>query len=217
MSNIDNFAKAFKKSLYKAGDKLELYGNTYTVTSCDNKYTLLMDSKGTPCAYPTKIVKKLVVDGNFKKSIQKSEKVDKLHGGKIRVDKVDHKGRKYHYWVDATHGVKHEAHDSEPHKNQLDEQSVKLHSKMNSIINQHAHPQDAEKLKGMLNEFVQAKAAHRHLTDAHNQLAREQKGIHESTIHNIASKQDIADKKLNQLKDALKQSKMKKLKGENNE
>lgn len=218
MSKINNFAKAFKKSLYKSGEKLELYGNTYTVMSCSKSYTLLKDSKGTPCAYPTESVRKMLLQkslGDVKKAVP--GQADKMHAGKIRVDKVDKHGKKYHYWVDATHGTKHEDHGADPHKHQLDETSMKLHGKMNSIINEHAHQEDVPKLKKMLNEFVEAKAAHSHLKEAHNQLAKEQGGVHSSTLQQVASKQDAADQKLNKLKDALKASKQKKLKGANNE
>lgn len=219
MSKINKFAKAFKKSLYKSGEKLDLYGNSYTVMNCDDKYTLLRDSKGTPCAYPTSSIKKMLMKKSLKEYDEESElkKADKMHAGKIRVDKVDKNGKKYHYWVDANHGIKHESHDSDPHSHQLDDTSVKLHHKMNSIINDHAHKDDAPKLKKMLNEFVEAKAAHSHLKEAHNQLAKEQGGFHTTTMQNISKKQDEAHDKLNKLKDALKQSKLKKIKGDKNE
>lgn len=241
MSKFDNFIKSFKNTLMKSGDKLVLYKTEYTIISSDDKLTLMKDQRGTPCAYETSKLKEILRSMDIKKatnlagperpqpqpsasptgnqpSASPKGGVDKMHAGKIRVDKVDSKGRKYHYWVDANHGTKHEDHGSEPHSHQIDEASMKLHTQMNSIINMHSHPDDSGKLKKMLTEFVEAKAAAHHLKEAHSQIAPSQGGFHTSTLNNIASKQDVADRKFNQLKTALKESKQKLLnKGAKNE
>lgn len=230
MSKIKNFAKSYKNTIIKSGDRLTLYGNDYTVISSTDSLTLLRDSKGHPCAYPTDKVKSMMLQKSLKKTVVSdknpnvvsgSEKTarprtqgsagvqggpGKMHAGKIRVDKVDAKGRKYHYWVDAQHGTKHEDHSSDPHEHQLDHKSVEIHTQMNNVINKYAHEEDHGKLKKMLNEFIEAKAAYTHLRDAHNQLAKEQGGFHSSTLQNLSSKQDEADRKFNKLAEAIKQS-----------
>jgi hypothetical protein len=58
---VNNFAKAFKKCMFKAGDSIELFSNSYTVTSCNDKMTLLKDCKNNPVAYPTDKLKSMIL------------------------------------------------------------------------------------------------------------------------------------------------------------
>jgi len=232
MSKYNTFLKAFKSLNLRSGEKIVLYKNEYTVISSNDKLTLMKNAAGHPCAYPTEKLKSImlnkalisnknsgIIAGSEKGTSSRTQSgagmgVDpkKMHSGKIRVDKVDSKGHKYHYWVDAQHGTKYESHDStNPHPNQIDEVSKLHYSEMNSIIHKYAADEDVPKLQGKLDEYVKAKSAYIHLEEAHNQLAKEHgTGFPSSTLNNLATKQDDYERKFNILKTALKQSKDKK-------
>ncbi len=213
MNKFETFAKAFKKSQFSEGEQLELYGNTYTVLNSDEKYTLLKDMKGTPCAYPTKALKKMLMNKSLKKAHDKQseESGGRFYNGRIRVDKNDINGDLQSFWVDAMHGTRHETHSSKADEDQLDEISARLHGKMNKMINEHADAEDVGDLKEMLEDYIKSKASHSHLQQAHDQLAKEQGKVPDSVLKNVAAKQDTADNKLMKFKEALKASKKKKL------
>lgn len=212
-----------------------MYGTSYSVMDTNERFTLLSDPNGSPVAFPTKSLKKIL--GSMHKSVVMNENPNiihgsdkgttartkgsagissgpgKMHGGKIRVDKVDKNGKKYHYWVDAVHGTKHDEHDSkDPSSHQIDEASSKLHSDMLSVINLNAKEEDRPKLKKLLDDWVQSKAEYHNLKEAHSQLGKEQGGYHpKSTLNNISNKQSGHEEKFEKLKDALIASKKKSL------
>lgn len=202
----------------------------------NERFTLLRDSGGAPVAMPTAKLKKImstmhksavVMDKNpsiiqgsdkgtsarTKESAGVAEGPGKMHGGKIRVDKVDKNGKKYHYWVDAVKGTKHDDHkDEKPSEHQIDEASQKIHSDMLSVINLNAHPADKEKIKKLLDDWVESKSSYHHLKEAHRQLAKEQGGnFPTATLNNISNKQSDHEAKFKKLKEALIASKKKAL------
>lgn len=224
----NKFITSFKKSqLILKGHKVEMYGNSYSVMDTNDRFTLLSDTNGAPIAFDTKKLKKIL--GSINKSvvsdknpniIQGSDKgtsertkesagmgaaPGKMHGGKIRVDKVDQNGKKYHYWVDAVHGTKHDEHSSDkPSEHQIDESSKKLHGDALSIINLKTSKEDRPKLTKMLDDWVQSKAEYHNLKEAHSQLGKESGGYHpKSTLNNIANKQSAHEAKFEKLKEAI--------------
>lgn len=230
MANVKKFLKGFKDKkpkLYKSGDRVSLYKNTYMVMSCNEKYTLLKDSRNTPFAIPTERLNKItdlakakpgaisgkeVSPGVFETRKEKLQQ-PKMQSGMIRVDKVDKNGKKYHYFIHAQHGTKHQEQHSESklHESQIDEESMKAYHNIQSAIRKHAHAEDVPKLMKKLNEFVAAKSVHHHLVEAHTQLTREEHGhFSMSTLQKISNKQDEYEKKLNSLMDAIKASKSRK-------
>lgn len=202
------------------GSQIKLYNNDYTVMSSTDSYTLLKDQLGNPVAYPTSKLKTILNTLNKSEegsapSAGSGQAPGKLHAGKIRVDKVDSKGHKYYYWVNATSGVRHDEHDSQhPSDNQIDEASNKLHSDVLSMINTKTAPEDRHKLKMLLNDWVISKAAHHNLKEAHTQLRKESKGgVPTSTLNNLSDKQSEHEAKYEALKSALVASAIKFKKG----
>lgn len=62
--------------MFKKGDSLNLYGNTYKVLTSDQKLTLTVDSAGNPAAFPTnKLVK--ILASQLKKAIAEKEQEPK--------------------------------------------------------------------------------------------------------------------------------------------
>jgi hypothetical protein len=230
----NKFINTFKKSqLILKGHKIEMYGNSYSVMDTNDRFTLLSDSNGAPVAFSTNKLKKIlgtmhksvvmdknpaIIQGSDKGTSERTKEgagigsaPGKMHGGKIRVDKTDKNGKKYHYWVDAQHGTKHDDHkDEKPSEHQIDEASKKIHGEMLSVINLNAHDSDKPKLKKLLDDWVQSKAEYHNLKEAHTQLGKEQGGYHPtSTLNNIANKQSAHEEKFTKLKDALVASKKK--------
>lgn len=229
--------KKLRKSLEIAkGHKLSLYKTDYLVMETNDKMTLLKDPNGNPVAFETKKLKQ-VITRSMKNDLSKAlgagkapgpaapaasaaapsgggegKGMGKMHGGKIRVDKVDSKGKKYHYWVDAVHGTRHADHKSdtkaEPH---LHEEDQKLHGKMLDAIHKHAHPSDVKEITEKLHAWIESKSAYTHLKEGHNQLAKESGGVPTSTVNNIAAKQSEHLKKFEALKSALAASAKKKI------
>ena len=71
---INNFVKGFKKSkIFKSGDTIELYKNTYTILTSNDTLTLLQDSRGTPTAYPTEKVRAMILKKELKKTVVTNE------------------------------------------------------------------------------------------------------------------------------------------------
>lgn len=220
------------------GHKLTLYKCDYWVMETNDRMTLLKDSNGNPVAFETKKLKQVMMR-SMKNELSKAlamgkppgpsapaasaaapsggegkGSIGKMHGGKIRVDKVDSKGRKYHYWVDAVHGSRHADHKSDsPGETHLHEEDQKLHGKMLDAIHKYAHPSDVKEIAKKLDDWIQAKAAYTHLKEAHNQLAKESGGVPTSTVNNIAAKQAEHLKKFHDLKKTLAASHQKKLGG----
>jgi len=229
------FVKSFKmlksRPILK-GHKLTMYGTQYDVMDTNDKLTLLKDPQGNPCAYPTKKLND-ILRKECMKSLAKAENptatpaqsskggspdVGKMHAGMIRVDKVDSKGRKYHYWVHAETGMKHDDHSSKnPSGDQIDHASQQLHSKVLTTINMHASAGDHEKLKSMLDDWVHAKASYHNLKEAQNQMIKENGGkIPTSVMDKLATMQSNHEKKYKALKQALVDS-VKKVKGAKSE
>jgi hypothetical protein len=234
--------KQLRKSLdIMKGHKLQLYKTDYTVMETNDKFTFLKDPNGNPVAFETKklkqiltkcatdSIKKAVVSDKNPAIVHGSEKgasdrtkasvgmgssPGKMHGGMIRVDKVDSKGNKYHYWVHAVHGTKHEQpSESSPKKEtELHEADQKLHSQLVTAIHKYASPGDVKDLTEKLGEWIEAKANHSNLKEAHNQLAKETGGVTSSTVNHVASKQSDHEKKFQAFKAALAQSAEKRMK-----
>lgn len=231
--------KKLRKSLdIVKGHKLTLYKCDYWVMETNDRMTLLKDTNGNPVAFETKKLKQVMMrsaknDLNKALGMGKAPgpsapaasaaapsggegkgSIGKMHGGKIRVDKVDSKGKKYHYWVDATHGTRHADHKSDsPSETHLHEEDQKLHGKMLDAIHKYAAPGDIKEITKKLDSWIEAKAAYTHLKEAHNQMAKETGGVPTSTVNNIAAKQAEHLKKFQELKKALAASHQKKLGG----
>lgn len=238
---ISQISKLRKSLDIAKGHKLSLYKTEYLVMETNDRMTLLKDPNGNPVAFETKKLKQ-VITRSMKNDLSKAlaagkgpapaaapagggaapssggeggkSGIGKMHGGKIRVDKVDSKGKKYHYWVDATHGSRHADHKSDsPSETHLHEEDQKIHGKMLDAIHKHAHPSDVKDISKKLDDWIESKAAYTHLKEAHNQLARESGGVPTSTVNNIAAKQSEHLKKFEALKSALAASHQKKIGG----
>lgn len=236
-----NQLKKLRKSLdIVKGHKLNLYKTEYFIADTNDKYTLLKDPNGNPIAFETKklkqvltrsmtdgIKKAIVSDKNpsivhgsdagtserTKGSVGMGSSPGKMHGGMIRVDKVDSQGKKYHYWVHGSKGTRHDSpSENSKQETHLHEADQKLHSQMISKFHEHAAPGDVKKLTEMLDKWVEAKTSYVHLKEAHNQLAKESGGVPSSTVNMIAKKQAEHEKLFQDLKDAFKQSAEKRLK-----
>lgn len=220
-----NSFKMYKSRPILKGHKLTLYSTEYDVMDTNDRMTLLRDPQGNPCAYPTSKLKKLLMKDCIKSLSQPGPSpkpqgggdVGKMHAGMIRVDKTDSKGRKYHYWVHAETGMKHDDHSTkDPSGDQIDHASQQLHSKVLTTINMNAHSSDHEKLKGMLDDWIHAKASFHNLKEAQNQMIKETgKKVPTSVLNKLSNMQSNHEKKYKALKQALVDS-VKKTKGSKN-
>lgn len=232
--------KKLQKSLdIVKGHKITLYKCDYWVMDSNDRMTLLKDPNGNPVAFNTKKLKQVMMrsaKNDLSKALGmgkppgpaapaasaaapsggegKGKGGGKMHGGKIRVDKVDSKGHKYHYWVDAVHGTRHaDSKSDSKSETHLHEEDQKMHGKMLDAIHKYASPGDVKEITKKLDDWIEAKAAYTHLKEAHNQMARETGGVPTSTVNNIAAKQAEHLKKFEALKKALAASAKKKIEG----
>lgn len=233
--------KKLRKSLdIVKGHKLSLYKTDYMVMDTNDKYTFLKDPNGNPVAFETTKLKEVLtrcMTDSIKKSAVVSDKnpgivhgsdagtsartkgsagmgagPGKMHGGMIRVDKVDSQGKKYHYWVHGTKGTRHEEpSEGSKQETHLHEADQKMHGQIVSAIHEHASPGDVKELTQKLNDWVEAKSAYVHLKEAHNQLAKESGGVPSSTVNMIAQKQSEHEKKFQAFKKAFAASAEKKM------
>lgn len=100
---LDN--KTLKPIKLKKGEKVEFYKNKYTVVSCDDKYTILKDAKGSPIAYKTNKMQELMQ----KSMLVKASGVKGTFtcpSGKVPVESMTASGKKQKYCVDPQTGAK---------------------------------------------------------------------------------------------------------------
>lgn len=86
MSKFDSFIKKIKKELksgesFAKGEYISMYGNNYKVMDSTNTYTLLIDERKLPVAYPTQRLRDMLKI--IKKSKNMSLEVEVLKKGKL--------------------------------------------------------------------------------------------------------------------------------------
>lgn len=207
MSKFDDFFKSFNRKemcigpFLKKGQKIQLYKNDYTVTSCDEKYTLLRDAKGTPLAYKTERLKAIMESPDIKKA-------QPCGPGKTRIYRRGPNGN-YSYCVNIDTGAKVDEQGGEvPHAVTAEDQQYK--NQIMTAVTDHAHPDDVLKLGKQVDDYVENKLRVKNLEYVQNQLVQEHgTKIPQSQIDKIANIKKNLRQQFEQLAQNMADSKRK--------
>jgi len=215
------------------GDKISMFKCSYKVASFNSSgYTILEDEKNNKIALPSEKLKSFLEKGiatssgpiNLYKALSTTGKTRTPGGEPIGTI---HTGAKGQYkkvsmnppmWVHVHEGSAHRSPDSEEDHPLSHPEDEKAFSAISAKITTHAHPEDQEKLKKLVTDYIATKKKFKSLQSAHNTAETGPKGekisvgISSGTVNKLNQIREEAHKKHAELLTAMKESRIRKLK-----
>lgn len=231
VKNILNKSRAMDAGL-SYGDKLMMFSCVYKVISSQDKgYTILEDERNNKVAFVTDRLKDLMKKG-IASSVGPVNLFKAQPSGKPRTPGGEpigtiHQGAKGSYkkvsmnppmWVHVTEGTHHSSPDKEKEHPLSHPEDEKAYNAISAKITSHAHPEDHEKLKKLVLDYIESKKKFQALRTASSGTEANKKGekvgfgVASGTVNRINNIRDEVHKKHMGLLTALKESRAKKLK-----
>ena len=227
-----NFIKEFKiekalgdlRPVIEKGDKLSMFGCSYSVLEANNSHVMLEDESGTKLALPSNKMQLLLKSGHItktgsliRKALPQGGNSGSIGGMPVGTTRPDPKGgfRKKismnpSVWVHLTNGTVHPDHQSDTkHEHLIHPEEVTQYNRVMDKVKQ-AKPEDQEKLKKIFHDYIKDVRAFKSLQHANSIPETDEKGnkmqLKNFELNHVLSFNDKARETLHKFTTVLKKS-----------